>query len=259
MDKRKQAAKNQQEDIVLTRTLLWFGGAVIVEALLLLLERYYINYGSSEISTAVALMNAMPTIVAVLSILAVGASAWMLLQHRKGGSLRWPGLCAGIFFALAVGVGLTWKFNAAGNQLMCAIVPAVAVLALVYYLYQHEFFASALVVSLGILGLWVIRGVDGSKAMLIYGLCAGIIVVAGAVAVLFNRAQQGKGTLTISGRKVRIFDQDVNYVPGYASCGLVVVALAVALALGTSAAYYLLFGLVAWLFILAVYYTVRQM
>ena len=39
MDKQKQAARNQKEDVVLNRTLIWFGGAVVVELLLLLLNR----------------------------------------------------------------------------------------------------------------------------------------------------------------------------------------------------------------------------
>lgn len=45
----------------------------------------------------------------------------------------------------------------------------------------------------------------------------------------------------------------------YLTCAVVAVAVVAALVLGTSAAYYLIFALVAWLFIMAVYYTVKLM
>ena len=45
----------------------------------------------------------------------------------------------------------------------------------------------------------------------------------------------------------------------YLTCAIVAAAVAAALVLGTAAAYYLMFALVAWLFIMAVYYTVKLM
>jgi len=45
----------------------------------------------------------------------------------------------------------------------------------------------------------------------------------------------------------------------YLTCGIVAAVLAAALILGTAAAYYLIFVMVAWLFVMAVYYTVKLM
>jgi hypothetical protein len=141
MDKQKQAARNQKEDVVLNRTLIWFGGAVVVELLLLLLNRYYINYNVSGITLMSNIHKALPVMIAALAVLTVVCAVWLYTGLKKKRSGLIPGLLTGVFGALALGCLAAFRFKGAGIQLMCTLVPAVAVLALVYYLYQREFFA----------------------------------------------------------------------------------------------------------------------
>lgn len=142
MDKQKQAARNQKEDVVLNRTLIWFGGAVVVELLLLLLNRYYINYNVSGITLMSNIHKALPVMIAALAVLTVVCAVWLYTGLKKKRSGLIPGLLTGVFGALALGCLAAFRFKGAGIQLMCTLVPAVAVLALVYYLYQREFLPS---------------------------------------------------------------------------------------------------------------------
>ena len=68
--------------------------------------------------------------------------------------------------------------------------------------------------------------------------------------------------LYLSGGKlggIRVMPPDTGYLFTWLSCAVTAVAMAVTLALGLTAAYYLLFALVAWLFVQAVFFTVKLM
>ena len=87
MDKQKQAARNQKEDVVLNRTLIWFGGAVVVELLLLLLNRYYINYNVSGITLMSNIHKALPVMIAALAVLTVVCALWLYTGLKKDRNL----------------------------------------------------------------------------------------------------------------------------------------------------------------------------
>ena len=61
------------------------------------------------------------------------------------------------------------------------------------------------------------------------------------------------------GKKVQWAPQGISYALVLASCVLGVLVVIAAAALGSNAAYYLMFAMVAWLFALVVYYTVKMM
>lgn len=259
MDKQQQAVRNQKEDAALNRILIWFGGAVVVEFLLLILNRYYINYLAGGISIAAAIHKALPIAIPALILLAAACALWLRAALKQGKRGLIPGLLTGIFSALAVGSIMAFQFQGPGVQLMCTLVPAVAVLALIYYLYQREFFAITLLSALGIIGLWVIRRAEGRHPVIVYSYLAVVAVALVAALLLMRRIQKADGLLILGRRKIRVLGHGVNYALFYASCLVVAVALIASFALGLAAAYYLMFALVAWLFVLAVYFTVKLM
>lgn len=71
--------------------------------------------------------------------------------------------------------------------------------------------------------------------------------------------QKNGGVLRLGGRSIQVFGRNAGYGMVYLTCGIVAAVLAAALILGTAAAYYLIFVMVAWLFVMAVYYTVKLM
>lgn len=138
------------------------------------------------------------------------------------------------------------------------LVPVVAVLALVYYLFQRDFFFITLISAGGILSLQLYRRMFLAHPFRIQcGYVLAFILLAAALAA-FIILQRNAGVLP--GQKpIRILPKDANYSLLYAACALNAVLLALTLILGGIAAYYLLFVLVGWLFVMAVYYTVKLM
>lgn len=137
------------------------------------------------------------------------------------------------------------------------LVPAAAVLALVYYLFQRDFFCITLISAGGILSLQLYRRMIFAHPFRLYcGFALAFLLLAAAVVVLIL-LQRGKRPFPLGIDK--LVPCEANYPLLYITCVLNAVLLALALVLGVIAAYYLLFVLVGWLFIMAVYYTVKLM
>ena len=257
----KRAARDHKEDVILNRVLVWFGAAVVAELLLLLLNRYYINRTTrpGEIEFAAAPYHAFPIIIGVTAAATVVCLVWAVLRVQKGKGYLLPSVLAWICGALLVISTVTYLFNAAGVSFLCGLVPAAAVMALVYYLYQREFFVITVLSAIGIVGLWLIRRADGRYPVLVYGYVAAVVVLLLAALAVGRTMQRNGGALKLGDKRRQIFSRSASYVPLYVTCALVAVCIAGGLIGGISAAYYLMFVLVAWLFAMAVYYTVKQM
>lgn len=140
MDKKeRQAQRAKQEDEILVKVLWWIVGCVVLEALVLLLNRYYVNYTASQIDLAYALhKSVIPVLAVVFPVCFVAALLLWLAARKKGKLVR---LTAGLtlaFLALAVCAVVTYFFAGTGIRFLYIAVPAVAVLALIYYLYQRS-------------------------------------------------------------------------------------------------------------------------
>lgn len=257
----KRAARSHKEDVVLNRVLVWFGAAVVAELLLLLINRYYINYTTrpGEIEFAAALLHAFPIIIGVTAVAAVVCVVWAVMCAQKGKRCLLPGVLAWIFAALLVISAVTYIFSGTGVQFLCGLVPAAAVMALVYYLYQREFFVITVLSAMGIVGLWLIRRAAGNHQVVVYAYMAVTAVVLIAAALACRVMQKSDGFLTLGGKRLSVFNRGATYGMVYLTCAVVAVAVAAGLALGASAAYYLMIALVGWLFVMAVYYTVKLM
>lgn len=254
MDKNQREARRRQEDQALNRGLMWVGGAIVLEFLLLLVNRYYINFKVSEVGMAEVIWNGLKLLR--IAGLALGAAAlvWAGFRFRKGGK---NGRC--VVLALACGALVACShiilvFQKPGIQMLFLMVPAWAGLALIYYLYQREFFLGAAASGMSVLGLWSVRyGGVGLETVL---TLVGILLVAAATLWLkknhgvFHRA---------SGEEIRFLSKKASYPMILVSCLVGLAALLAAMVLGADIAYYLMFAMVAWLFALLVYYTVKLM
>ena len=256
MDKKQREARRHQEDIALNRALLWVGGAIILEVLLLLVNRYYINFRLTEVEVKVAsfLSGALQVLRVAGAVAALGCLVWAALQFRKGGKSGLPTVLALAAAAVAVCAHVATAFGQPGMRMLFLLVPAWAGLALVYYLYHRDFFLAAAAVGMSILGLWFIR--YGSSARLeIAFILVGIILV--SAAALWLKKTDGV-IRRADGSAVRILSKKASYPVILISCLASLAAMAAGL-LATGVAYYLIFVMVAWLFALLVYYTVKLM
>lgn len=137
------------------------------------------------------------------------------------------------------------------------LVPAVAVFALVYYLFQRDFFCITLISAGGILSMQLYRKMIFAHSLRLYcGFALAFLLLIAAVVVLIL-LQRGKRPFPLGIDK--LVPKESNFPLLYITCVLNAVLLVLTLILGITAAYYFLFVLVAWLFIMAVYYTVKLM
>ena len=179
MDKDQKQARQHQEDAALNRGLLWVAGAIVLEFLLMMVNKYYINFRVTEGGIALA-----DTIFKVLKLARwvglvglVAGLVWALMRLRTAGRCgAAPGAVAGACGAVAVCGYISVTFNAAGVRMLFLLVPAWAGLALVYYLYQREFFFSSAAAGLAAVGLWLVRTSGGR---MLYTAAGGADTVSG--------------------------------------------------------------------------------
>jgi hypothetical protein len=249
--------KTQREDQALNRALAWFGGAVVVEALILLVKRYYVDYWAGEAGIALFLLKLFPILAVVAAVACVGGVFWSIQSAKQGKKLTLPAVLTIVAAVIAVCSTVFALFVGDGVKAMLVLVPVVAVLALVYYLYQKEFFVVAVSGAAALFALGWMRQEGWSVKVYLLGLVALIVICLCIVLVLHLKKEDG--VLTLAGKRIRVFSKQANYVPILVVCGAMALTLLAALLLGATAAYYLMFVVVALLFIMAVYYTVKLM
>jgi len=159
-----------------------------------------------------------------------------------------------IFFStLGVMLLVVRNFRELGVQVMCAVLPAAAILALVYYLFQREFFIITLASVLGMLGLWMFRKL-GAQSVALYAVLVAVAVVLVVIALFTRQVQNGEGMW----KNKRVLAKNAAYHMVYITCVVIAALLVIALFAG-SLAFYLMFPAVAWLVVMAVYFTVKLM
>ncbi len=257
MKKEDRTAKKQREDRALNRVLCWFGGAVVLEFFLLLLNRFYfVDHNGGNVALSRGLFRFLRVSAWVLLAVTAAFALWWLLRRRQGKktALQSGGcVCAGALFLCAFVAGV-WG-NYGGVRFLYVCVPVVAVLALVYYLYQREFFLVALQGGVTLFALWFYHSFSGRIDGAVYAVMGTVLALTAAAVVLLVLLQRGKGALG----KRRVLPKKANYLPLYIAAGVTVAALPAAMLLGQTAAYAAIFAVVAWLFGAAIYYTVRLM
>ena len=141
------------------------------------------------------------------------------------------------------------------------LVPAAAVLAVIYYLFQRDFFCISVISACGILCLVLYRKMFYTQRSMLYaGFVLAFLLLVAAVVVLVLLQSDKLKLPSVPDKAIRLLlPKDSNFPLLYATCALVAALLALTLILGGTIAYYLMFVLVGWLFIMAVYYVVKLM
>lgn len=254
MDKRQREERRRQEDIALQRGLLWVAGAVVLEALLVLVNRFYINFTLTDagVNAYVALSNCLPILRNVALIGAVLALLWAAWKLKKGEKFGWPLVGAIALGAVAICAHVAVKYQGSGVNMLFWLVAAWAVLALVYYIYQREFFLGAAACGMSVLGLWFAR--YGAAGRMESGLLTAGIALVGVVSLWLKK---NDGVIPAP-KSIQFLPKGGSYSVLLITCLSSLVAMAAGLAV-ESLAYYLIFAMAAWLFALFVYYTVKLM
>ena len=254
MDKQQREARRQQEDIALQRGLLWVAGAVVLEVLLVLINRFYFNYNiETEAQIFLTLHGVLCGVRMVAPAAAIVALLWTVWQLKQKKSYALQLILTVALTAISVCVHVTIKFSRDGMSMLYWLVIAWAVLAMVFYIYQREFFLGASACGMSVLALWFVRyGASGRPEALL--LTAAILVV--GLAALWLKKNDG----ALDGKdELRFLPKGCSYNVLLVTCLASLVAVAAAMLAGGMVAYYLVYVMIAWLFALFVYYTVKLM
>lgn len=255
-----RSQKEQMEDRAFNRMLLWLAGTVLTEVVLLLVNRYYVHARVDELEHLATLHTILGIAPIVGVVLFAGFLYWGLQQKKKGeenrdGIIQIILACA--FLVMGVGAFGMRMYGVTAAPLILGIVPGLGVLMLVFYLYQKEFFGCAFVGGLGLLGLWIFRATGGGSHYYLYLVLALVITAAGLALAL--KLKKADGEITMKGKRVALLQPGAAYLAYYITAAVTVVLLVAPLALGAAVAYYSIWVMAAWLFILAVYFTSKLM
>lgn len=256
--KQKKAEKARAEEEALNRILCWVAGGAVLEFLLLLLSRYWSHYTVEQIDFRVALSTAVKILAVAALACAAGAGYWWNSARKSGKSANLPGALSLFMAGVSMSCFAAWALSDVGLRLMTFAIPAVVILALIYYLYQHEFFLIACQSVLALLGIWLCgKGLGSGYSVACYAFVVAAALLLLLSALLCRKAQGDNGTVEVAGKTWNLFSRDTNYALLYAGAVVALVTLIVAAIGISSMALYAVS--VAWLLIMAVYYTVKLM
>ncbi|NCE64913.1 hypothetical protein D1159_10015 [Pseudoflavonifractor sp. 524-17] len=256
MNKREKAERSKQEDAILNRVLVWIAGSVVLEALLLFLSRYYVNYTVAQIPLRLALDKVFQVLAIALPLCFAASLAWWLKSRKDGKPTLLPQIVTTVLAVLAACAVILRLYPSTGIRVLYTAVPCMAVLALIYYLYQREFFLVALMGVAGFLGLWLLeRRIAHGAVVYSYLVAEGLLLA--AVALLTRTLQTNGGTISVKGKPMALLSKHASYTMLYINC--LVVALIQVVGLIVGAMMFLYVALIVWLLVMAVYYTARLM
>lgn len=256
--KQTKVGRAKAEEAAINRILCWIVGGTAVEFVVMLLDRYWVNYSIAELDLRVALDLPVKILsfAALLGAAALGYWIWRTVQAGKDPDL--PATCCLVVLGISAACFAAWLFHGTGLALMRIGVLMVVVLAVLFYLYQREFFLIACQSALAILGVWMCsRGLGGAKAIFcyLYVILAALLVLSSVV--LCRKLQQESGVFLWKEKKLRVFPKDANYLLLYAGATVSLVLLVCALLPLPIMALYAVAA--AWILVMAVYYTVKLM
>ena len=254
LDKDKRDQRRAQEDAIFNRMLLWLLGAVVVELLLLLVKKIYVDFVAGA-DVAMALIRFFHIFVYAGAALTAAAIIWAVLSFRRGKSVLVPCICSAVLACLWVLAILGYYLYETGINIMMLLPAAAAGLIVVYFLYQRVFFFNAMISAGGLLALWLHRRyyLNHPTAIRLFFATGFVLLVLALVVALLLRRKGGK----LGG--LRVLPPDTDYLMTWITCGVTALSMVLTLVLGTTVGLYLLFVLVAWVFIQAVFFTVRLM
>ena len=249
--KNKKEASGKKITKQMSNLLSIFFVGCLWETYLLLVERFYLRGTGKEMLAAYDVLRAFPYVG--LALVVIGA----VLVKKLPKWSRWF-LISGLFVVLSSAACLYVDETIFSGLVF--LIPAIMLLAVVYYLYGKEFFfiACALGGSLAVLWYWRRR-----YAYAQYHTAGLILVLLALLALLVLsylawKACKDKGVVTIFSRRLHMLPESPDRLFLFGSFAVSLAALLVSAAFGALSFYaMILLGVV--LFITAAYYTVTAL
>lgn len=247
-------SKPVKRDEPMNGAMKLFLAGCVAELYLLVIRRFYVSGTAQQLLACYAAL--LYIIFAGLAVLVVGLVVALSGKKKpKQARVGWAVFAAGAFLSLSA--LLIRTLGGSALTLLCVVVPVAMLLGILWCLYDRECAWSLTILAASLIVLWICRHLLGGSTTL------GKVAMVGAVvylvllvvaALLTRKADQNKGLLG----KIRVLPATADALPIYVACALSFVAVAIAL-FSTTVAYYAMWALALVVFVLAVYYTVKQL
>ena len=208
------------------------------------------------------------TYAALYVLIAAGAAGFVcgIIRLRRDAEasrrdriITGPWLMA-VSAATLVSFVLIRLYGSAPISLLYIIVPALCVLYLIYLIYMTEFFAVAFLSASGGFLAWILNrlllGGRGARGITVAVL---ILLFYLASFILFFISSKNGGALKLFKKKYQFMPRNSKYGFIYLCCAICFLCTLAALIFGAAAAFYSIFVVFAYLFVMTVYYTVKLM
>ena len=234
-----------------TRALLL---GCVAELYLLMIHKYYIYGNLDQVLAWDSYLRV--SLWLGLGVAVLGGVLLYLCRRKPGWKRAVSGMVLELGAFMAVTGGFVTRYYASPITLLAVAVPAAALMAILWYLYDRECAWALIVLGLDLAVLWVCRKGIGSAywhGKVLAGAIVFLVCLA-VLALLTARMAKSRGMLG----KLRLLGENFDAMPIYAACGIAAVTTVVAL-VSSVAAYYCLYAVAVLLFALAVYYAIRQL
>ncbi len=260
MAKSKASKKPISEEEYTTNKVLTVFSVCLAGVLVLMVLQRLLNYVSTwMIGRIFALV--------LLGVGAVGVacSLYLLVQERSGRRVAERKILRGrnlliTSLILSVCMYLIYQFGALPIKGMYVILPVLAVYYLIYHSYSPEFFIISLDCGIAVGLMWLVqRALSSSHFKQLAYMSVGAAVVLALIQIIIVKSIQGKkGMFTFRGKDMKMHFSRNAYTILFVTP--VIMAVMTAGVLLQPARFLVLLGVVAaYLFITAVYYTVKLM
>ncbi|MDP4109533.1 MAG: hypothetical protein Q8878_05820 [Bacillota bacterium] len=256
----KKLQKNDS-DYISTKVITMFLLALLGIFLLMVVYRL-LCYGSTFIYGLYAVKG-----IFAAGVIAAGYGAVKYRNEKKASGEGPKKLLTGanyifigavmIFCALA----LLYYDYTISIKMLYTLLPSIAVLYLIFHTYPREFFSISVICATGAVCLWSLSRTltgDGTGKRPLYLVVMGLAFLGIELAIVL-RASRNNGVLKIFGRKLSLLSQDATLLPVLLAGLTAVLTIVFSFVLGAMAAFYCMFAVFIYLFIAAVFYTVKLM
>ena len=234
-----------------TRALLL---GCVAELYLLMIHKYYIYGNLDQVLAWDSYLRV--SLWLGLGVAVLGGVLLYLCRRKPGWKRAVSGMVLELGAFMAVTGGLVTRYYASPITLLAVAVPAAALMAMLWYLYDRECAWGLIVLGLDLAVLWICRKGMGNflwEKRVLVGAVIFLICLA-VLALLTAKLAKSRGML----RKLRLLGENFDTMPIYAACGVSAVTTVLAL-VSSVAAYYCIYIVAVLLFALAVYYAIRQL
>lgn len=248
----KRIDRQRKSDRNMNRAVILLIAGLVAEWYLLMADRYYARGTAHQLVTWYKYFGVMRWV----GLAALIAGIVLLTQREKKAWFQKAGIAlaaAGAFFAFtSFAMRLVYPTSV---TVLCVFVPVLLILGIVYLFYQAEFSVQATALAMALFATALLSR-SGSTLVKIFSAIA-LVGIAALLACTMAVKKNG-GTLSVGGKKLRIFPVNTDYRLTLGVLGLCFVLVLVSM-FASGVAFYATWVLAVIAFVLAVYYTIKLM